>query len=88
MDVEKTMQFILEQQANFAARLDQWQVRQMEADQRFEERLDRLAITKAEESVRHANEMADLRGELRRAIRFSVEEHRRERARRQELEGQ
>ena len=37
---------------------------------------------------RHDRQMADLRGELHRAIRFGVEEHRRERVRRHELEDQ
>jgi hypothetical protein len=97
MDIERTMQFIVEQLAALAAREEKWrdeaEARQKEAEERrkrMEERQSQLdedftkRIFAAEE--RHDREMASIRAELRRGIRFSVEEHRRERIRRHELE--
>jgi hypothetical protein len=68
MNIERNIEFILEQMAALTTGLTELRERQLDAEER------------------HDREMADIRGELRRAIRFSVEEHRRERVRRQELE--
>src|SRR5437870_1395375 len=61
MDVQKTMEFILEQQAHCQSLIDQ-------------------------STEQHKREMAEIRKELRRGIRLSVEEARRERKRRHELD--
>jgi chromosome segregation ATPase len=86
MDIERTMQFIVENLAAVTARLEKMAERQS----RMEDRQSDLEaeytkrILDAEE--RHDREMASIRAELRRGIRLSVEEHRRERVRRKELE--
>jgi hypothetical protein len=67
MDIERTMQFIVEQRAATAAKLDALADRQAEA----EKRQDR--------------DIARINGILRRAIRLSGEEQRRERVRRQQM---
>ena len=86
MDVERTMQFILENLATAGARLEKMTERQKDMDERQSalEAEFTKRILAAEE--RHDREMASIRAELRRGIRFSVEEHRRERVRRHELE--
>jgi soluble cytochrome b562 len=75
MDVEKTIAFLLEQQAN------------------FESQMGLLAQQQREASMRHEKEMADfrhgvaeLRDEVRRAVHAGIEEQRRERRRRLELD--
>jgi len=89
MDIERTMQFIVEQLAALTAREEKWREEAEERRRRMEERQSQLdeeftkRIHAAEE--RHDREMASIRAELRRGIRFSVEEHRRERVRRHEL---
>jgi hypothetical protein len=82
MDVQKTMEFLLEQQARFDAQMGLLTVKMDEAAERA-----------AEMDERHDREMADLRGSLselrgslRQAVRLSVEEQRRERVRRQALD--
>lgn len=70
MDIQKTIEFILEHQAHFATQLEEMRLHQLAAEER------------------HDREMAAIRSELRRAIRLSIEEHRRERVRRHELEKQ
>jgi predicted metal-dependent hydrolase len=64
VDIQGTMEFILEQQAAIDAKLDKL----------------------AENAGRHEKEIAAINTILRRAIRLGVEEQRRERVRRQELE--
>jgi hypothetical protein len=72
MDVEKTIEFLLEQQAAYQARF--------EADSiEFRERL-----RASEERFNRQDERLGCR--LERAARLSIEEHRRERVRRKELE--
>src|SRR5262249_15558083 len=87
MDVQKTMEFILEQQSHFSAnievlterlnsvteKLDTLAERQLQAEERQ---------TQAEE--RHERDMFAIRAELRRGVRLSIEEQRRERVRRKE----
>jgi hypothetical protein len=99
MDIERTMQFIVEQVAALAAREEKWREEAEERWKRIDEHRKRMderqseleaeyteRILAAEE--RHDKEMGEIRAELRRAIRFSVEEHRRERVRRHELEAE
>ena len=72
MDVEKTIEFLLEQQAAYQARF--------EADSiEFRERL-----RASEEKFNRQDERLGRR--LERAARLSIEEHRRERVRRKELD--
>jgi hypothetical protein len=47
MDVEKTMQFILEQQAAFAANLEAERAARVEGDRKADERLDALTAAVA-----------------------------------------
>ena len=63
MDVEQTMEFILQCQASTEATLGKM-------------------------AERHEKDMAAINASLRRAIRLSVEEERRERVRRQQLEAE
>jgi hypothetical protein len=92
MDVEKTMEFLLEQQAQFQARMEASQARmdasqaRMDAsDARFEARMNQMAERQLQAEERADREIAAIRAELRRGIRLSIEEQRRERQRRQEL---
>ena len=82
MDVERTIAFLVENQARFDVKLaelgDKINLlvdRQIEAENRHEKAV-----------VDSRKDMADLRSELRRAIHASVEEQRRERQRRHEME--
>src|SRR5437763_13676617 len=89
MDVERTIEFLLEQQAASQARFDA-QHAQFRADyevrqKQYEERQKQYEDRQKQYDERHALEMAQIRQELRRGIRLSVEEARRERVRRQEL---
>jgi negative regulator of replication initiation len=77
MDVEKTIEFLLGQQARFDAQLArsaedmrQWRVE-------FDERLKRYEET-------HNREIGQIRAELRRGVRLAVQESRAERKRRKE----
>ena len=86
MDVEKTIEFLLEQQARFDAQLSQ-------LTEKMDEQAERAAERAAEMDERHEREMSDVRAvlagigyELRRGIRSSIEEHRRERMRRKSLD--
>jgi hypothetical protein len=63
------------------ALLDQLVEHQVHMDEKLEAWTERQL--QAEE--RHDKEMAEIRAELRRAVRLSIEEQRRERVRRQEL---
>jgi hypothetical protein len=74
MDVEKTIEFLLEQQAAHAARFDA-------------ESAEFRAMLK-ESSDKHDREMAGIRAQIRRGVRMAVEEQRRERVGRQKLEAQ
>jgi hypothetical protein len=74
MNVEKTMEFLLDQQAHLAASLSRLNEYNIDAGERHDR--ERAAL-------RH--EMSGLRAELRRAVRLSVEEARRERERRHEM---
>jgi hypothetical protein len=68
MDLDKAVSFLMEQQA--------------ESQARFDARTDKLAEFQMEAERRHAVEIADIRLDLRRAIRSSVIEARQERKRR------
>src|SRR4051794_6511476 len=89
MDIERTIEFLLEQQAASQARFDAQQARfdaqqaQFRAD--YEERQKQYEERQKQYEERHTLEMAQIRQELRRGIRLSVEEARRERVRRKEL---
>jgi hypothetical protein len=86
MDLERAMEFLLEQQAAFQARFDaraeEQQARADAQQARFDAQM--AAITAKQDRV------SDLQGKteaaLRRAIRLSVVEHRRERVRRREAD--
>lgn len=52
---------------------------------RAEERMDKFEERMSQVGVEHTREIHEIRAELRRGVRMSVEEQRRERARRQEL---
>ena len=69
MDIEKTMEFLLGQQA------------------RFEALMFHLADRAADMEDRHDREMSEIRSALSRAVRAGIEEQRRERVRRNELDG-
>ena len=68
MDVEKTMQFLLQQQAVFASRMDELainlvaigkaQVRSEQRQERFEKRIEELQVGH-EERIRHLEEGLD-----------------------------
>jgi chromosome segregation ATPase len=82
MDLQRAMEFVLEQEAKLHIQM-----------QALTEKMDGLTERMLELEERHDREMADgraataeLRAELRRAVRLSVQEHRNERARRQELD--
>jgi len=76
MDIEKTMEFLLEQQSRFDSQMDRLSEFQIQAEER-----------QASSEARHDTDMAAIRAELRRAVRFSVEESRREREQRHKLAG-
>ena len=59
----------------------------MEQLARTQVNLREMSATAAANTKRHDREIAEIRATLRRAIRLSVEEQRRERVRRQELDG-
>ena len=75
MDIERAIDFILDQQARAA-----------EAQRRLEEQQEKLAIQQTQSAQRHDQEMSAIRGEFRRAVRLGVHELRAERKRRQELD--
>jgi hypothetical protein len=93
MDIERTMQFIVENLAAVSARLEKMAARQNDMDEhrkRMDERQSELEAEFTKRTLateeRHDKEIGEIRAELRRAIRYSVEEHRRERVRRHALE--
>ena len=68
MDLERTMQFIVEQQAAFAANLEAERVERVEADRKLGERLDALTAAVASLALRaqaHQASMEDLDGKWR-----------------------
>ncbi len=75
MDVEKTIEFILQTQARAEARAEIEHAQFLERQAEFDERLRKIA-----------EEGARTDATLRRAIRLGVREARRERQRRQELD--
>jgi hypothetical protein len=81
MDIEKAIASLLENQARFAEDMNRLKQCQIDAEERHARD---VARTQAE-IVRTHEELAALRAELRRAVRLSVEEVRRERLRRQEM---
>ena len=90
MDVERTIEFILGQQARLDA---QMAAKMAELTEKMDEQAERAAERAAEMDERHEKEMSDVRAvlagigyELRRGIRSSIEEHRRERVRRKSLD--
>ena len=88
MDIERTIEFLLEQQAAQQARAEAQQAR-FDAQQAafradFEERQKRYEERQKAYEERHEREMAGIRAELRRGVRLAVEEARRERKRRKE----
>jgi hypothetical protein len=89
VDVEKTIELLLEHHARFDTQLSQLTGKMAELTENMDERDDRAAERAAEMDERHDKEMSDVRAvlagigyELRRGIRSSIEEHRRERVRR------
>lgn len=95
MDVERTIEFLLEHGAAQQARLDAL-IERSEAQHAHSEAQHarfgaELAQSRAdfderekEYAARHEREMAGIRSELRRGVRLAVEEARRERKRRKE----
>jgi hypothetical protein len=77
MDVEKTIEFLLGQQARFDAQLARTAEEARQSRVEFDERLKRHEET-------HNREMGQIRAELRRGVRLAVEEARAERKRRKE----
>jgi hypothetical protein len=77
MDVERTIEFLLHQQARFDA-----QQAEFRAD--FEVRMKEFDAREKQASERHDREMAQIRAELRRGVRLAVQEARHERRRRKE----
>lgn len=82
MDLQKTMDFIVEQQANFHVQMSE-----------LTEKMNLWVDQSIGMEERHDHEIAEIRAieastrmELRRAIRASVEEQRRERVRRQAID--
>jgi hypothetical protein len=82
MDVEKTIEFLLEHQARFEVRMA-----------KLTDKMDAMLDHQIGMEERHDREMADIRAvsaesraELRRGIRSSIEEQRRERVRRNTLD--
>ena len=78
MDLERAIEFILDQQAKVAVE----QAKAAEAHKRFEDHLARLAEQQVKSSERHEREIAAINHTLRRAIRLGVQEARAERKRR------
>jgi leucyl aminopeptidase (aminopeptidase T) len=85
MDIERTMQFIVENLASVTTRLDKMAERQSRMEERQSQLDEEFTKRILASEERHDREMASIRAELRRGIRYSVEEHRRERVRRHEL---
>ena len=81
MDVEKTIEFLLEQQAAYQARFEADSIEFRERMRASEERL-----RASEEKFNRQDERLGRR--LERAARLSIEEHRRERVRRKELDAE
>jgi hypothetical protein len=75
MDVEKTIEFLLEHQARFEVRMAE-----------LTDKMDLMVDQQIGMEERHDREMAEIRASLRQAVRLSVEEQRRERVRRQALD--
>ncbi len=75
MDVERTIEFILEQQANLSVHQAALTVQ-----------LENLTAQQAKAAEQHGREMAGIRNQLRRAVELSVREARNERKRRQEAD--
>src|SRR5215475_10350463 len=100
MDVEKTIEFLLEHQARFEVRMAELTAKMAETSakmddwsERFNDRMDSMLEYHIGVEERHDREMAEIRAasaemraELRRAVRASIEEHRRERVRRKTLD--
>jgi hypothetical protein len=93
MDVEKTIEFLLEHQARFEVRMAELTAKMAESSakmdewsERFNERMDSMLEYHIGVEERHDREMATIRSELNRAVRASIEEHRRERVRRKALD--
>jgi hypothetical protein len=88
MDIERTMQFIVENLAAVTARLEKMAERQGRVEDRQAELAAEFNERMMQSDERHEREISAVRNELRRAIRYSVEEHKRERIRRHEVEDQ
>jgi hypothetical protein len=78
MDLRKTMESIVIRQDRFAERMDQLAKYRLKLDDQRSAQMERY-------SIQHAAEMAGIRAELRRGIRLSIEEIRRDRERRKSL---
>jgi len=85
MDLERAIEFLLEQQAASQARFDAQQARMEERAQEQQARFDAQMTSVTTKQDRVSELQAKTEATLRRAIRLSVEEHRRERVRRQAL---
>jgi hypothetical protein len=75
VDVESTIEFLLGQQARFDSQMAE-----------LTEKMDLMVDHQIGMDERHDREIADIRAALRQTVRLSVEEQRRERARRQALD--
>jgi predicted nuclease with TOPRIM domain len=83
MDLERAIEFLLDQQAASQARFDAQQARMEERAQEQQARFDAQMTSVTAKQDRVSELQAKTEATLRRAIRLSVEEHRRERVRRQ-----
>jgi hypothetical protein len=88
MDVEKTMEFLLAQQARFDAQMAQVTEKLNSFNEKLLLQSEQAAERALEMEERHDREMADLRAYIRHAVRLSTEEQRRERVKRQALNEQ
>ena len=91
MDVEKTIEFLLEQQARFDAQLaksaEELRQSRLDFDERqklYDERQKLYDERQKRYEETHNREMGQIRAELRRGVRLAVQEARAERKRRKE----
>jgi hypothetical protein len=78
MDVQKTMESIVTRMDRFAEHMDQLAEYQLKLEEQRSAEMERYVS-------QHNADMAGIRAELRRGIRLSIEEIRRERERRKSL---
>ena len=89
MDVEKTIEFILEHEASFTVKMERVGERLDKLTERVDKltgKVDQLAEMQANAEQRFERQTLQIRAEFRRAVRLGVEEFRRERVRRREMD--